>query len=121
LTIVIDDDDAVRDSLSLLLAAHGFDVRCFASAEEFLAAEPVATSAVLVDQNLPGISGLDLLRTLVDRGGQPLLGLISARMDPHMQRRAEALGAHAFDKPASTERLIAWLGGSRKAPRQGGV
>lgn len=113
LVAIIDDDDAVRDSVALLLGIHGFIVQGFVSAEEYLFAEPEGIQAVLADQNLPGITGLDLLRRLIEGGHPPLLGLISARMDGRMRAQAEELGAAAFEKPAPTDGLLAWLGGPR--------
>ena len=112
--IVIDDDDAVRDSLAILLEAHGFDVRGFVSTEAYLAAPPSPALAVLADHNLPGMSGLELLQQLAAGTDCPRLGLISARMNAAMRARAAAVGAAAFDKPASTEGLLEWLGGSRR-------
>lgn len=117
--IIIDDDDAVRDSLAILLEAHGFDVRGFVSSEAYLAAPATRAFAVLADHNLPGMSGLELLQQLVAGADPPRLGLISARMNSAMRARAAALGAAAFDKPASTQGLLDWLGGSRRSADAG--
>jgi len=59
---VIDDDEAVRDSIRWLLEANGFETRCFDSAEAFLAADAAAESngCVLIDVRMPGLSGLAL-------------------------------------------------------------
>lgn len=112
LIVVIDDDDAVRDSLAILLEAHGFDARGFDSTEAYLAAPPAAAFAVLADHNLPGMSGLELLQQIKGNVAHPRLGLISARMNRAMRAGAASIGAAAFDKPASTEQLLDWLGGS---------
>ena len=107
--VVIDDDDAVRDSLMILLEAHGFSVVCFGSSETYLAASSAAAFAVLADNNLPGMSGIELLQQLAGRGVPPRLGLISGRMNSAVRDRAQALGAAAFHKPASIEALLDWL------------
>ncbi len=66
---IVDDDASVRKSLKRLLCAAGFDAHLFGSAEEFLrAAEPGAYACLVLDIRLPGISGLELYRTLQTRG-----------------------------------------------------
>ena len=65
---LIEDDDAVLDSLRLLLEGHGMTVRCFDSAEAFLATGADSTSTCIVsDVRMPGMSGLDLQRELKAR------------------------------------------------------
>jgi two-component system, LuxR family, response regulator FixJ len=62
---IVDDDEAVRDSLAVLLAAQPYAVSSFASAEEFLAAATsLAIGCLIVDMRMPGMSGLDLQRRL---------------------------------------------------------
>jgi FixJ family two-component response regulator len=66
---VIDDDGAVRDSLTELLAALGFLAKGFSSAESFLQADALAdTRCLLLDVMLAGMSGPELLRRLALRG-----------------------------------------------------
>ena len=72
---VVDDDEAVRDSLRWLLEAQGFQVRAFAAAEHFLAAlrderGPAPMSCALVDVRMPGMSGLELQDELLRRWRQ---------------------------------------------------
>ena len=63
LVCVIDDDSLVRESLHRLLRSAGLKVQAFASAQEFLASRPSeAPSCLVVDVQMPGISGLDLQR-----------------------------------------------------------
>ena len=65
---VIDDEEAVRDSVALLLEARELCVQSFASAGEFLAAVPsLAPGCVLTDMRMPGMDGLDLLRDIRGR------------------------------------------------------
>lgn len=66
---IIDDDEAVRHSLSLSLQAAGFDVHEYWGSNEFLAAQLGNTDAILVvDQGLPNMSGLELLDRLAADG-----------------------------------------------------
>src|SRR6201999_1884823 len=61
---VVDDDEAVRDSLTLLLECSGFAVKAFDSAAAFLAGRPAAVACLLLDMHMPDISGLELLQRL---------------------------------------------------------
>ncbi len=65
---IVDDDDAVRDSLRWLLEANGYRVRDFASAEAFLEAyDPEVIGVLIVDVRMPGMSGLELQEVLLAR------------------------------------------------------
>jgi FixJ family two-component response regulator len=63
---VVDDDDDVRRALSRLLKAMGYEVKVFASAEDF-EAQSVAVDCVIVDVRLPGLTGLELRERLRHR------------------------------------------------------
>lgn len=65
---IVDDDEAVRDSLRWLLEANGYRVRAFESAEAFLAAyDPASVGVLIVDVRMPGMSGLELQEHLLAR------------------------------------------------------
>lgn len=65
---IVDDDEAVRDSLRWLLEANGYRVRTFESAESFLAAyDPESIGVLIVDVRMPGMSGLELQEHLLAR------------------------------------------------------
>ena len=61
---VIDDDDAVRDSMRFLLEVEGYCVETFASAAEFLKAEVGGFACLLLDHHMPQMTGLDLAERL---------------------------------------------------------
>ena len=66
---VVDDDEAVRDSLSWLLESNGYLVRCYASADRFLQAvvgpDRDVTACAILDVRMPGMSGLELQEQLL--------------------------------------------------------
>jgi len=108
LVYVVDDDEAVRDSMRWLLEANGFEVNAFASAEEFLARlpnpEPVA--CLLLDVRMPGMSGLELHEELARRGSTLPLIFITGHGDVPMAVSRMKKGAHDFlEKPFSDEQL----------------
>jgi RNA polymerase sigma factor (sigma-70 family) len=101
LVAVVDDDDAVRDSLALLLRMHGCLTREFASGEALLAwagAEPV--DCVLLDLKLGGMSGLDVQAALAERGLAWPIVMLTAHGDVATTRTALKGGAFDFiEKP----------------------
>jgi FixJ family two-component response regulator len=65
---IVDDDEAVRDSLRWLLEANGYRVRSFSGAEEFLESyDPNQVGVLIVDVRMPGMSGLELQEELIAR------------------------------------------------------
>jgi two-component system response regulator FixJ len=98
---VIDDDDAVRESLLFLLDVEGFRAHGFASADDFLDTAPMPTSGCIVtDLRMPGLDGPTLLRLLPERGvGLPAI-VITGHGDAAAAARALAAGAFDFlEKP----------------------
>lgn len=106
---VIDDDEAVRDSLVTLLEAAGFSVSAYASAGAFLEGlEKAPSGCVVTDVCMPEISGLDLLRRLSDR--LPQFPVIVLTGEADVPTAVEALKNGALDlieKPYSAETIIA--------------
>lgn len=106
---VIDDDDAVRDSLVTLLDASGFEVSAYASATLFLdGIETTPSGCVVTDVCMPQMSGLDLLRELSDR--LPLFPVIVLTGEADVPMAVEALKNGALDlieKPYSAETIVA--------------
>ena len=106
---VIDDDDSVRHSLHQLLRAADFDALTFASAEEFLSSgDGKRADCLIVDVNLPGMSGVALVRTLMAAGSTTPVVLITARDDPATLEAIRHTGrVPHLHKPFSDEDLFA--------------
>jgi RNA polymerase sigma factor (sigma-70 family) len=106
---IIDDDDAVRDSLALLLRLHGFAAADFESAEAFLAeVAPEWSGIVLVDLRMPGMSGLELQSELRVRGIELPVIVITAHGETSAARTSFKAGAIDFlEKPIDRDQLLA--------------
>jgi len=91
---IIDDDESVRIATSSLVRSLGWDVRLYASAEEFLASGQIADVAcVISDVQMPGMSGLQLQRRLIDDGITLPVIFISAFASDAVRRQALDDGA----------------------------
>src|SRR5271156_2941108 len=109
LVAVIDDDQSVRESLPDLLEVLGFAARAFASAEEFLASESIAKARCLIlDINLPGMSGPELQRELIRRGHvTPTIFITDQSPASTPPSLLEQLAVEFLYKPFSKEELRA--------------
>lgn len=105
---VVDDDEAVRDSLNLLLESYGMNVKGFGSATDFLSSPYDEHRGCLVlDVHMPGMNGLELLDVLKGRRSQLPVILITGRGDTALRERAKQAGAFAvFDKPVDGDALL---------------
>ena len=105
---VIDDDSSIRQSLSNLLRSAGLSVETFASAQEFLATERSHSPGCLVlDVQLPGLSGLDLQQELAKNNAAIPIIFITGHGDIPMTVRAMKAGAVEFlTKPFRDEDLL---------------
>jgi len=108
---VIDDDGSFRAALVESLCSLGYGAREFASAEAFMAADGIASyDCVITDIHMPGMSGLDLMRSLRARGSSVAIIVITARAEPAMEERALAGGAIGLlRKPFGTDDLVGCL------------
>ena len=108
LIYIVDDDEAVRDSLSLLLEARGHTVRSFASAPEFLAAMPsLRPGCLIADIRMPEMDGLELQQRLIERAMPFPLIVITGHGDVPLAVRAMKAGAVDFiEKPFAAETIL---------------
>ena len=107
--LVVDDDASVRVALRRLIRSAGFAVETFASAEDLLETWPSDTSGCLiVDVQMPGLSGLELQTELAALGSTVPIIFITAHDDPNARSRALSGGAADFlEKPFDDDELIA--------------
>jgi len=105
---LVDDDEAVRNALSLLLETVGLNVRSFASPETFLnQAADLTPGCLILDIRMPAISGLKLQEKLNDQGVSWPTVIISGHGDIEACRRAFRNGAIDFlSKPVDEQDLI---------------
>jgi DNA-binding NtrC family response regulator len=105
---VVDDDISIRESLKNLIRSAGFTVQTFSSAQEFLASQrPKAPSCLVLDVQLPGLSGLDLQQELAKAGIQIPIIFITGYGDVPTSVRAMKAGALEFlTKPVNDEDLL---------------
>ena len=105
---VVDDDQAVRDSLGMLLRSVGMQCRLFASGQEFLDAYSEDWhGCIVLDIRMPGLSGMELHRQLLDR--QSALPIIFVTGHGDVPMAVEALQNGAFDfiqKPYRDQELL---------------
>jgi FixJ family two-component response regulator len=112
LVAVIDDDASVRRALGRLLRSAGLSVQLFASAEDYLQTH-TAAACVILDQCLPGLSGLELYRRLLEEGRQVAAVFITGHENEPTRREALAAGAVAFlHKPFDDEVLLRAVSGA---------
>jgi FixJ family two-component response regulator len=104
---VLDDDPSVREALFSLLRSAGLQVSVFESAAEFLQAKmPDSPACLVLDLQLPDISGLELQRELAKANGPPIV-FISGHADISSSVRAMKAGAIEFlPKPFSDQELL---------------
>jgi two-component system, LuxR family, response regulator FixJ len=108
---VIDDDEAMRDSLQFLLDSADFEVRLFESAQAFLdTLSTLEFGCVLSDIRMPGIDGIELLKRVKEsRSALPVI-IMTGHGDVPLAVEAMKLGAVDFmEKPFEDDRLIAMI------------
>jgi FixJ family two-component response regulator len=109
LSVVVDDDESVRESLPDLLREFGFRARAFCSAHEFLSSDCVdQTSCLILDIAMPGMSGPELQQELKRLGREIPIIFISGRKDETIRAQVLKRGAAGFLlKPFSEAALLA--------------
>lgn len=104
--LLVEDDPAVVNALTFSLELEGFEVRAYADGEALLASKPLpATGCLVLDYNLPGMDGLNLLERL--RAADVNLPAILITTNPRRTLRAQAAlaGVEIIEKPLLTDAL----------------
>jgi two-component system, LuxR family, response regulator FixJ len=104
---IVDDDDAVRDSMGLMLEIEGFVVRTYASAVAFLReAHMVGNSCLIVDMHMPAMSGVALLdqlrRNVINVPAIVMTGVVNESI----RRAAEQVSAVILEKPYHPREVV---------------
>jgi FixJ family two-component response regulator len=120
---VVDDDEAVRDSLRWLLEGNGFRVTCFDSAERFIAnltAIESQRACLILDVRMPGMTGTELHEELIGRGVQVSLIFITGHGSVPMAVDSMKKGAVDFlEKPFNDTQLCALVAAAFEKLRDG--
>ena len=106
--VVVDDDISVRESLELLIQNEGWQPALFESAQEFLTRLPtVVPSCLILDVNLPDLSGLDIQQRISDgKFSTPIIFITGYGDIPTSVRAMKAGAAEFLTKPLDTESMI---------------
>ena len=105
---IVDDDDAVRTATQTFVRSLGYKAVAFASAEDFLKSPELTTAnSLIADIHMPGMSGIDLQRELIDR--RPELPIIFITAFPEERVRDQLMAAGAvcmLSKPYDGDTLV---------------
>jgi len=109
---IVDDDALVREATANLVRSHGFATANFTSAEDFLESDAVDdTTCLILDVQLPGLSGIELQKRLRAKGKKMPVIFITAFPEERVRASALAAGAVALlDKPYDADFLIDCVG-----------
>src|ERR1700734_1634606 len=112
--VVVDDDVSVRESLELLIQNEGWQPALFESAQEFLARSPgVVPSCLILDVNLPDLSGLDIQQRITDgKSSTPIIFITGYGDIPTSVRAMKAGAAEFLTKPLDDEIMIRAIRGA---------
>ena len=105
---LIDDDASVRKAFGRLLRSANLDAETFSSAEEFLTSPRQKENAcIIIDIEMPGLTGFDLLERLAAEGTRIPVIAVSAHDDTETREHARELGAvNFFRKPLDDQALL---------------
>ncbi len=108
---IVDDDEAVRDSLHVLLMTRGLKVRTFGSAKSFLSdGEQYNCHCLLIDMHMPEMTGLALLLALREQGNLAPAIMITGGGDQALAEQVERAGAlGVLRKPVGEDELFEWV------------
>jgi FixJ family two-component response regulator len=105
--VVVDDDVSIRESLELLIQNEGWQPALFESAHEFLARLPsVFPSCLILDVNLPDLSGLDIQQRISEKSSTPIIFITGFGDIPTSVRAMKAGAAEFLTKPLDHEMMI---------------
>jgi two-component system response regulator FixJ len=105
--LVVDDDEAVRDSLRNLMESEGFEVRAFSNGHGLLSeASLPAIACLVVDYHMPAMNGLELVSALRGQGVSIPAILITGNPTKYVRDRAAAIAVLVVEKPGLGSYLL---------------
>jgi two-component system response regulator FixJ len=114
---VVDDDDGALQSMRFLLEVMGHTVVTFSSAADFLRAELQHIACLMLDQHMPGMSGLELVERLRSKGVTIPIMLITGALSPAIAAKASHLGvARVLEKPPQEDEILAFIALAGRCP-----
>lgn len=97
LVAIVDDEESIRRALARLLRVSGLEACAFASGQEFLdSLDGGRPDCVLLDMNMPGLTGLEVLKALMAAGEQLPVVIVTAYDEPNSREQCLAAGAASF-------------------------
>jgi FixJ family two-component response regulator len=104
---IVDDDVAVRESLGLLFESYQYNVKSYGSAVDFLEDPGRGSGCLLLDLNMPVMSGIELLQLLRKQNSKLPVIVFTGRADPQLRLAVENLGARTLlEKPVDADALL---------------
>ena len=115
---IVDDDEAVRDSLKVLLESHGHEVSDFASPLDLLATDTLShCDCLIIDQHMPAMSGVELVEVLRAKDVAVPTLMVTGRPDCALiERLGQAGRCSLYAKPVSDEVLLDGIARALAAP-----
>lgn len=106
---IVDDDPSVREGVHQWLQTIGLQVESFASAAEFLSGAPERFAKLILDQHMPQMTGLELVRKMRSNGIHMPIMLLTGNLTPGVATEAQDLGIERVsEKPPCPEDLSAF-------------
>jgi FixJ family two-component response regulator len=103
--VIIDDDPHVLNALRFAFEIEGYDVETYTAGEEALAAPFIGAACIIVDENLPGLSGVETASLLRGRGLEIPIILITTCPSRELRQRAADVRAEIIEKPLVSDAL----------------
>ena len=111
--LIFDDNPCVRSLLAFSLKKRGYRVETYEKADDWISSEMQKSwiaDVVITDAHMPGTSGLELLRTLTQRGYRSAqMAIMSGAWREQELRQATKLGCQTFTKPIRIPDLVKWV------------